>query len=1717
MTKIKNFGTYGALCALLAFFILLLLNIFNTAPVYAARMKDGMRDRRGGRIGSGNFKRAAESLSPTDIKAFMGRDERAHFNLNFNMRVDPKRLRGFLRVLDENNNELNYNLEGSLPSRSIQLSVPMRRSASRRRLTVKIAAGLSSGEGLGLAKDYSASVVLDPVLMVMSLEGGENLIRAYFNFDVDPETVKNFISIEPKTNFEIESGWMNNMLFIRGDFKPRDRFIITMKRGLPSRTGLALKEDFKQALIMPDLDSEVALTASGTYLAAINDGLVPLELVNVKTLQVDLWRLYENNIPYVIRGEYNEFQKNLSQLVFSEEFNLTLPFNKREKRNLSLEELADGERGLFLLTVRDAEKDYWDEAEQIINLSDLGAVARVWDDGILIWANTLSSVKPVDDAEVIIYSDANQVLAVGKTDKQGIFIYDNEEPWGVDDNEQPSIAVISKGDDLTYVQLNRDLLSRETFDTAGRPWLKDGYDAIIFSPRDIYRTGEEINFKAVVRNYDISVPKAFPVLFIVRDSLGRKTNQETIKLNNSGSALFNLKLPANALTGVWSIELAVPGKEDEPITSMNFHVEDFAPPRIEVKINSNNKYLTQDDNFDADISAKWLFGVDGAGLNYKTYWAASAADFQPKNARWREYKFGDPDIKFARIDGTLNEGQLDNSGHVSESFTLEDEWEAASIINVTILAEVMEDGGRWVTSSVTRPYFPAPYLLGIAAVNDNFAARRDAEFKVIALDPDENLTDPGELTAALYRVRWNYNMVEVDGHRRWQSSEELLKISEKNFSLQGGTGSVIFKPEEWGNYLVRVSNEDDTTRAVYRFYADDPKYAGRGGSGLLDRIDLKTDKEFYKVGETAKIAIKAPFEGLLLLNIEGAKLLSRKIQKIDNAETTIDVPVTAEMTPNAWITAWLIRPVTGEDAGAWGAHRAIGLAKLKINLENYKINVDLNADLKTEPAKKFDVEIALKDNEGKPVKSADIAIALVDDAVLNLTRYKTPDLLNHFWGIKELNSQGYDIYDLLIPVESRANEILHPAGGAAMAALAANADVRRFKILSLFNGNLEANNEGVIKTQIDLPEFSGRGRLFVVAAAENKFGKSEQEVQIARNIVTEANMPRFAAPNDKFIAPITIFNNSERTQEVNISLETKGGLKLDEAQKIFKISPNSSAKWDVNVNTMRDENISALKINTSWNENGEIKEFSQKIELPLRTPWPAVTLSGSGIFENGENNIKIPLSDFVGEINGKLTLADTPAVDVTRAANYLLNYPYGCLEQTISAAWPFLILPDAIAEIDPLLINNDAVKAKTKSALARIQALQLYDGSFAMWPNVSAGSNWASIYAAHFLIEARDAGINYPEDMLEGVINWLRQYLASVTIYNNDNAVNERDDFTAKAYGVYVLALYGEKPLGWIEYLRENKNMMYPSGIIYLAGAQALIEGRSDALKNIELGNNITPEMRGSTFESQVRNTAILLSLWLEVDPQAQETTELALKLANMAKEGSWYGTQDNAAALIALARYNLLIGSGKNNLNAKLLLSDGQEIAQFKSGKAVNIDIKNIKNIKNNNLTLDVSGNGTGYYAWSISGMPEHMPNAERKGINIEQVWLDEHSGVIDITKPIKQGTIMNVLITLWPTLPVSNLAVTCMLPAGLEIENPRLGDDEENNNNSGSYGVVSDIRDDRIILFFDKLSGEKTYGFKVRAVTRGTFAMPPVSASGMYDPDVRFTGRAQLDLVIR
>jgi uncharacterized protein YfaS (alpha-2-macroglobulin family) len=778
-----------------------------------------------------------------------------------------------------------------------------------------------------------------------------------------------------------------------------------------------------------------------------------------------------------------------------------------------------------------------------------------------------------------------------------------------------------------------------------------------------------------------------------------------------------------------------------------------------------------------------------------------------------------------------------------------------------------------------------------------------------------------------------------------------------------------------------------------------------------------------------------------------------------------------------------LRPVK-EDV-PWTAHRAIGVKSIAIDTSESKLPISIEAPDRTSPNSKLRVKI-------RSAADSEITLALVDEGVLQITDYNTPDPYGYFYSKRGLSSNMYDIYDLLMQIESRTTELLHPAGGMAAkaAAFMGNMNTKRFRILSIFKPSTIIEQNGVAVIELDIPEFSGKARLYAVGVSGAAFGSAEKFVQIARDVVVEANLPRFAAMDDYFRSPFSVFNTTDKPQDVRIALKTEGPLSINsERDFALSIPPKSSESVEV---IFHAAGIGNGKYIVETKLSGE--EFSQEIELPIRGLYPTVSQMGMGKFVAGKTVITLP-DNTVGPATRILTVTGSPIADLVPAVNYLLGYPYGCLEQTVSRAWAVLAIPEAAKMIDSELISQKEISRKLSSAISSIQAMQLYNGSFASWPGNRHSNDWASVYAAHFLSELKKANVMhpFPDDMFKGVLNFLRQLLAEPI--NGDNI---KEDLTTKAYACFVLALEKEAPLGLMYWLKESTKNLLPSGQVWLAGAYAVADGSSKHLKALGGTLDMSAPMNSNpvTLDSTVRNTANALLLWSLVQPDAPEAAALAENLIQRGRIGRWYSTQENSASAVALSNYIKAIG-GQTETDLECSLTDPsgnvfEPAKEFKAQDNLTFSVS-----KPGKWVLNSEGSGNGYYSWVLTGEPKSAPKPESQGIKIETEWTDSKGK--KISGDIKIGTEIFVSVKVIPMVPLMDVVVSLLLPAGLEIENSPKPE-----------SCRADARDDRLLLFFDKLDNSIEYKYVIRAVTKGSFAFPPVSAEGMYNPAVKFIGRS-------
>ena len=1668
------------------------------ATLFRATLREDLRNLDGARLaGKQSWEFFTEALKLIKVQQVdYNESGGAVLELTFNLPVSPFRLRGFLS-LSAGNKSFSYNMMGMNPSTRIQIATS---PIQEEKIFATVAEGLASDAGpLGIAKAVRHSVDITRKMEIRGAYASTNYpdksaVYISSSLNADMAKVAGFVELSPKIPFTIESYYSG--FAIAGDFKPRDRVEVTLKKGLPARDGSRLEAEFKRAFIFPDMYPTILLPAAGTFLSPAGDLKIPIETVNIEEVALELWRIYENNVPLAMTMDRYSVPRDLARRVASVKARPEGALNTPVRRAIDLRELAGDAKGVFLLTVSDKSGEYWGEAEQLVAVTDLGITARVAPTGVTVWANTILGLSPVEGASVKVYSKSNQLVAAGETDGTGIWAFSGDKPW--DPQLIPAIVTVEKEGDLSYLKLDTNLLADDSFDTGGRQWAA-GYDAMVFAPRGVFRPGERVDFSAIVRDGRRLPPEPFPVVYIIRSSLGREIARGTAMLSGEGMTSFRTDLAPASPTGRYWAYVCLPGEEDKPLGSTSFLVEDFVAPRLEVKLASETSSLSPGEGAEIAVESSYLFGAPASGLPFEAEYAATNAPFRPKE--WRAFTFGDMEKTFEPVSEFLEGGTLDNEGKGSVSFEAPEGWDPPASVNLQFLVKVMEESGRWVPAVYRMVFHPFPFYLGIEKPAGDAVRGRETSVRVAAVTPEGDAAAVREVKASVFLVKRHYNLVRVDNQTRMQVQKELIPHAEDKVSLKEGIGTFAFTPGSWGEYVIRFTDETSGSSASSEIYAWAPFGSeDGGGSSLMDRVVIKTDKEKYAPGETALVSFRSPFPGNMLVTVDTDKELYRRAMLLEKGEVTLEIPLSDDMIPNAYVSAWVIRPV--KEGETWSSHRALGTLPIPVERSEKKLSVSLEIPERVLPGETVKVKGAVRDGSGEPRKG-EVSLFFVDEGILSLTAFATPDPWEHFMAKRALGLSVFDMYDLLMPLESRETPLLKPGGGAGaeMAALRMGMSpvaARSFLLLSIFAGNFPTDDSGGFETELALPEFSGKGRLMAVAASGDAFGKADANMVMAREITAELSLPRAVSPGDEFFAPLKIFSSASREKRVTVKISAEGPLSINGKREFIADLGEKRGEALFNVRLSAGPGAGTAFVSMAVEYDGET--LIQEFDLPVRPGNPRIALSGSGVARGGSSTaISIPRAWFAGTEEGRLVLSDFPALDLLGPSSFLLTYPYGCLEQTVSSAWPLLVLPALAADIDPSLADKEQVKAVLDRKIRQIGAMQLYNGAFATWPGLSTAYPWGSVYAAHFLLEARKSGASVPADLIAGALSYVRSILPVMPDDASDWKL--RENMTLKAYASYVLALAGEPPLGWMAHIKENNAYLRGSGAVFLAGAYSLSSKSSKPL--MELGS-LSPSLRerdDSTMESASRTEALKLLMWTDVDPMSATAAELAGKLIAEARKNAWNTTQNNAMGVLALGRWTEKTREARKPFKAVLTDSAGKEAASFSGGEKISLDLTKIPE---GDLTLEVSGEGSAYFAWTAAGVPEEAPAPSSRGVAVSRTWRDRNKKEITRDDALERGDRIEVTLRITPSAPLRDLIVTDMIPGGMEIENERLsGGADLPPSADRTYGVRAEMRDDRLLLFIDYLNEPFEYKYLIRAVSRGTFTVPPLAAEGMYAPD--------------
>jgi uncharacterized protein YfaS (alpha-2-macroglobulin family) len=1251
----------------------------------------------------------------------------------------------------------------------------------------------------------------------------------------------------------------------------------------------------------------------------------------------------------------------------------------------------------------------------------------------------------------------------------------------------PYLITVAAGSDFCFLELTRRQIATSDFEVDGAAFLEHGYEAFLYNERGVYRPGETAHLAGIVRSENMAVPTPFPVLLRVKGPDERILEEQRATLNEQGGIEFSISIPDYAKTGKYVAMLLI-GENDE-IGRTNFNVEEFVPDRMKVTLATKKDEYQPGETIAIDVEAMTLFGPPASGRRVQADIEIESFTFSP--TKWKSFTFHDEKKSFEKIRTDLGDQVLDDNGRFQYTYALPKDFDVPSALRGILSSTVLEPGGRGVSAYRSVIIHPYQAYVGLRQAKEGYAEpnqRTDMEF--IVLNPDEQPVSGRKVEVTFYRIYWHSILKKVDaqGHYRYTSEEVEDQVDQFTVTSGANIGNFAVTPEEYGRYRVVAKDMASGASASLWFYASGWGYAPWAMDNP-DRIELDLDKEKYLPGDKAKVQVRAPFAGKLLLTVEREKILSQRMVTLTENTATLEIPITDQFKPNAFISAHLIRSTESLERDT--PVRAFGVVPLMIDNSANKLNVELNAPDEIRPNSKLTVDFKVSgQNAGTPF----VTMAAVDEGILQLTDFQSPDAHGYFFGKKRLAVETHDIYGVVLPEIKAGASSASGDLEASRKRLITPVSVTRVKPVAFWSGLVKTDGRGRGKVSFDLPQFNGTIRLMAVAFAGNKFGNMEKKLFVREPIVLTPTFPRFVASGDVFVVPVSVYNGTSSTNNFEVKLTAKGPIQItDEATKSVQVEKGKEGQ--VYFQLKADETMGKLEFNLSAKGGGEQSQMS--VDVPLRPPVPFITLSGRGSVLDGKPTTFSFPSDWIpGTTDFSLTISAFPAVRFSNSLQYLLSYPHGCIEQTTSKLFPLLYFNDLVKTVEPELFKTKSVDYFLAEGISKIESMQNESGAFSYWPEGDYINNWSSIYAAHFLVEARKAGYAVSDRVYNRMINALRSQVRS---YSGDDAYS----FQTAVYACYVLALAGKPEKSTMNYFKNNAlDKIQDYSQYQLAGAYAL-SGDLQTARTL-LPKTVTPVKQddsesGGNFNSSIRSRAIMLEVLAEFDANNPSIPVLVEELNKSADNGRWDTTQENAFAFLALGK---IMKKQSQGTYAGTAAIDGKLYTKFDMQSQKFSD----KEWSGKKVTIEINGEGTCYYSWRADGIPSKLSIDEYDNdLMVRRHYLNEQGIPVDYSS-FKQGDLVIAKITVKAlTQSLENVAIVDLLPAGFEIENPRLqsrkGVDWIGENEF--QPAYMDIRDDRLILYGDfEFGKEETFYYGIRAVTEGTFILPPIRGEAMYAP---------------
>ncbi|WP_303316799.1 MG2 domain-containing protein [Flavivirga abyssicola] len=1323
--------------------------------------------------------------------------------------------------------------------------------------------------------------------------------------------------------------------------------------------------------------------------------------------------------------------------------------------------------------------------------SNLGVIAKRGANNSYYFAVTnILNTNPEANATVSLYNFQQQKLEETTTDKDGLTTIDAE--------KHAAFAIVSKGNNISYIKLHDgNSLSLSKFDVSGNR-LQRGLKGYIYGERGVWRPGDTLHLTFMLNDKANNLPKQHPVKLEITDPNGKLVFKDvtTDNVNN----FFNFAVPTSSedKTGHYNAKVSVGGA--------TFHkglkIETVKPNRLKIKVDFENDVLTSTEPLKGNLDIKWLHGAPGKNLK-----AEIKAKFSNSHVGFKKYKgytFNDPTRQFNTEDINVFEGKVNEEGQAKITNKIAVGKNAPGMLNVQFLVRAFENGGDFSLDAFTKQYAPYESFVGLRSPKGNaygsYYTDENQSFDLVVVDAKGNPVKRNNLEVKVYKIEWRWwwnssydnlsSYVSSSYHRPYLNSKISTNANGKAIL------NINIPDNERGRYLIRIKDPVSghaTGRTAY-FYKNWWQNSSSGNKDAAKMLVFSANKEKYNVGETAKITFQSGSEGRALVSIEnGTEVLERKWVKTKPGETTVDIPVTSEMAPNVFINISLLQPhaISANDLPI----RLFGVIPIMVEDPKTKLEPELKMPETLRPEQEFKVTVSEKNN-----KAMTYTIAMVEEGLLDLTRFKTPNAWNSFYAREALGVKTWDIFDDVIGAYSGSIDQVFAIGGDGSAAGGKNKKANRFKHVVTYLGPFTLNAGDRKTHKIKMPNYIGSVRTMVVAGnnTTEAYGSTDKTVTVKKPLMVLASLPRKLSPGEKVTLPVTVFAMESKVKNVNISLKLSNGISVvgDKSKTLTFANPDEKMTY-FELDVSKAKGVNTVEVIASG--NGEKSTY--KVELDVINPNPITSKPIDQILEaNASESIAFSTFGVYGTNSATLEFSTMPPMDFSRRLQYLIQYPHGCVEQTTSSVFPQLFLNDIF---DLTHDKKQKIKSNIENGIKRLGHFQRPSGGLSYWMGENDSNDWGTSYAGHFMLEAEKKGFVLP---LTFKSNWIkyqqqtaRDWRPSYRSYNSD---------LAQAYRLYTLALAGQADLAAMNRLREFSEISNEAKW-RLAAAYALA-GQKEASESISKSANINfkpVRYNYYTYGSVDRNRAMALeTMVLTKNPQRRELSQY---IAKDLSSNRWMSTQTTAYSLLAIAK--MVNANGGKALNVSYTISGKTETINSKSAIAQReldvVDGENtlsFTNNKDNIVYVRVLNSGK---------LPLGQELAEQRGLSVSIQYKNLRGNAINISK-LQQGQdfVATVKVSNLKNEAVNDVALTQIFPSGWEIVNTRFTDF---GNTTTSQARFTDIRDDRVNFYFDLQrkgrQSNKTFNVMLNASYLGTYYLPGVQAEAMYDNDylVRTKGR--------